>query len=1208
MNITFDGSSRGAVQAAKQTSEALGKVKAEAASASTALGHHSKALASGEREMSRFTRGAVAGSGAMHSLGRSVAFASLAFIGSAGLVSVLKSSVSEGAKLETQTIRTTKVFGEQAEGIKRWSENAATALRLTKAEALDAASTFGTLLANMDVAPAKVAPMSKALTQLAADMAAFKGVKPEVALSALEAAVAGRTRGLKQLGVTITATMIATEAERLGLVKSTVDLGKVKQAAEAVRIAEYNLGQATAKHGAQSAQAAKATLALEKAQTSAKAASAGHAEALSNEQKALATYNLILEKTGKQQGAVKATSGTLAGQTATLKAEIGDLQEELGTALIPMLEKYLPMLTGWIKRNEKNHTFQKDFNAAVKVGGEIVDGVIPIIKTVARVFRAFSSAVGGTSDALGVLASVMVGKKLLGGFIALQAAAGEKGAAGAVGLLTARLKALALIGTVTVELLIIKKAIDAGAMTSLSAAGDMLPVWKGGKWVDPNTGKPVKDQKYWNSQFPDKATRGAANMLQAGTEPGSTTKGPTPTDIPAAGQGPAAIATWAAGRPGANTKEFAIQGELSPHDCSAFVQAVFKASGVSIGRTTYAQFGQGVKVSKAELVPNDVIFMNFPGETSPGHVGIYVGGGMMVHDHGANGGVERQAVPWGNVVGYRRYIKADMPATTGAGGDGGTGDTRPPVTTGTGTGDGTGGFHDTATKKVRAPHILTGTALIPAAIRTALLGDKTGSDQQLDDLKKARAALVELQKTASKAEKVPIADELARLNKQINAIDDGRAKKFIDGQTKAWQAHVKAVAAALKVAQSNWRDHLAKLKTIADAAQQKFDTAWDNVVSTTDAAFDRSTQAHIDAISKRVSGEIDAISTKLRTRLAEIDASDLILTPEEQKAQDDQAAHDKAARAQTMTDAQKRLADAQAALAAGGTGTPGTAGVSGHEAVTLASGDTVTGFGVGGTASTPADIASLQQDVVDAQKDLDELVWQQKQDDEDEAARKSRKAKDDAAQADRDAAQSDADAATVAAQTRGDAEAAAYQAARDAERDSLDKWLADEKAKLDAHTTTWQSFYGTLTAMAATSGWDVGAAFWGAWQDAGNASGVSDVAKASVIGAGPMPTAPTMSAGARGRAGIGVIGFATGGVVGSPRPSTVDPRDTIWVRARKGETIRTPEQEAALGSGGGGNVYLTGDIYLDGRKVGSAVAVHVTNAQERQMGFPSLRS
>lgn len=65
----------------------------------------------------------------------------------------------------------------------------------------------------------------------------------------------------------------------------------------------------------------------------------------------------------------------------------------------------------------------------------------------------------------------------------------------------------------------------------------------------------------------------------------------------------------------------------SGYDCSGLTQAAWKAAGVSLPRTTYAQIESGKRVSRSQLAPGDLVF--FYGSVS--HVGIYVGGGRMIH-------------------------------------------------------------------------------------------------------------------------------------------------------------------------------------------------------------------------------------------------------------------------------------------------------------------------------------------------------------------------------------------------------------------------------------------------------------------------------------------------------------------------------------------------------------------------------------------------
>lgn len=74
-----------------------------------------------------------------------------------------------------------------------------------------------------------------------------------------------------------------------------------------------------------------------------------------------------------------------------------------------------------------------------------------------------------------------------------------------------------------------------------------------------------------------------------------------------------------------------VYGGTSPSgfDCSGLVQYVLRKQGISVPRSSGAQFGSGVSVSRSELQPGDLVFFKSGGSIS--HVGIYVGGGRMIH-------------------------------------------------------------------------------------------------------------------------------------------------------------------------------------------------------------------------------------------------------------------------------------------------------------------------------------------------------------------------------------------------------------------------------------------------------------------------------------------------------------------------------------------------------------------------------------------------
>ena len=77
----------------------------------------------------------------------------------------------------------------------------------------------------------------------------------------------------------------------------------------------------------------------------------------------------------------------------------------------------------------------------------------------------------------------------------------------------------------------------------------------------------------------------------------------------------------------------------SGFDCSGFTKYVYASSGISLPRTSYAQFASGSAVSTNDLSPGDLVF--FTTYTSgASHVGIYIGGGRFIHASNPSSGIE----------------------------------------------------------------------------------------------------------------------------------------------------------------------------------------------------------------------------------------------------------------------------------------------------------------------------------------------------------------------------------------------------------------------------------------------------------------------------------------------------------------------------------------------------------------------------------------
>lgn len=98
----------------------------------------------------------------------------------------------------------------------------------------------------------------------------------------------------------------------------------------------------------------------------------------------------------------------------------------------------------------------------------------------------------------------------------------------------------------------------------------------------------------------------------------------------------------------------------SGFDCSGFTSQVFADLGITLNRTSGAQYQQGTAVAKSDLQVGDLLFFNTSGK-GVSHVSIYIGDGKMIHSQ-TNQGVSYSNVNdpyyWGS-----RYIGAKRVAT-----------------------------------------------------------------------------------------------------------------------------------------------------------------------------------------------------------------------------------------------------------------------------------------------------------------------------------------------------------------------------------------------------------------------------------------------------------------------------------------------------------------------------------------------------------------
>lgn len=92
---------------------------------------------------------------------------------------------------------------------------------------------------------------------------------------------------------------------------------------------------------------------------------------------------------------------------------------------------------------------------------------------------------------------------------------------------------------------------------------------------------------------------------------------------------------YGAGRSYRTLEEIVAAGGMC--DCSAYTERVFRHFGAEIGSTTYEQQNSGISVNVSDVAEGDLLlFNNHSSGAQPGHVGIYIGNGEVVHEGGGN--------------------------------------------------------------------------------------------------------------------------------------------------------------------------------------------------------------------------------------------------------------------------------------------------------------------------------------------------------------------------------------------------------------------------------------------------------------------------------------------------------------------------------------------------------------------------------------------
>lgn len=244
-----------------------------------------KGLRDGERDLNSFSQTAsrsVAEVGrSMQRIGAGMTVGVTAPLALFGVTSI--KAASDAAELQSAFNQT---FGEMASSMNKWAEDTGNAMNRSTQAMQRLANSYGLFFNNLPVAREEAARMSRVFAELTQDFASFHNLTEDEAMSAFRSGLAGETEALRRYGIDISAAAVETRALAMGLAETS--------------------------------------------------------KALTEQDKILARYNLILDGTKNAQGDVARTFDGTANQMRGVQEAADELQVTIGEKLLPAVT---PLIT-----------------------------------------------------------------------------------------------------------------------------------------------------------------------------------------------------------------------------------------------------------------------------------------------------------------------------------------------------------------------------------------------------------------------------------------------------------------------------------------------------------------------------------------------------------------------------------------------------------------------------------------------------------------------------------------------------------------------------------------------------------------------------------------------------------------------------------------------------------------------------------------------
>lgn len=279
-----------------------------------------------------------------------------------GLTAPILATGAATAKAAMDAVESENLFevsmGGMAREARAWSEAVSDALGQNSYEVRKNVATFNVMLDSMKMGTQRSYEMAKGLTQLSYDMSSFYNLNPEEAFDKLKSGITGEIEPLKSLGLVINETQVKQYALNNGLIKQ--------------------------------------------------------GETLTEQQKILARYGLIMEQTKKAQGDLGRTmESSVSNQAKAMTAEIKEASVAFGMDLLPTIKdtiKEVRVVTKWFSNLSAEQRKTIIATAAVAAAaGPVISGIAKTITALATIRKAYLAAAAAAKAFAGSSAAAATG-------------------------------------------------------------------------------------------------------------------------------------------------------------------------------------------------------------------------------------------------------------------------------------------------------------------------------------------------------------------------------------------------------------------------------------------------------------------------------------------------------------------------------------------------------------------------------------------------------------------------------------------------------------------------------------------------------------------------------------------------------------------------------------------------------------------------------